>query len=92
VSAAERGAPAHARALAGRLAERFRHDASVCERLNDAQQRLREANGRLWSGLHPDGLAAVHWDRPGALAADTAEERRRLAVDVGELAGARDER
>jgi hypothetical protein len=51
--------PAVARGLADRLAERFTHDTGLCELLNDAQRRLQEANDRLWSGLHPDGLAAV---------------------------------
>ena len=108
--------PAAARGLADRLAERFTHDAGLCERLNDAQRRLQQANDRLWSGLHPDGLAAVYGEHPAAVAAesrsealeaedplaavqqvhwqihrahldyqDAAEERRQLAVDVGEL-------
>jgi hypothetical protein len=34
-------------------------DADLAERLCDAQRRLASSHDRLWSGLHPDGLAAV---------------------------------
>lgn len=122
---------ARARELAARLAALFRSDTEIVARLNDAQSRLRHANDRLWSGLHPDGLGLVYDDGrrvvvgvgPSAIAALTSdtlrtggtqpplesgllealqqahwaihrafcdfqsacEERRRLAVDVGEL-------
>jgi hypothetical protein len=84
--------------------------------LNDAHRRLRDANDRLWSGLHPGGLAAAYGKHPAAVAVesrsealeaddplaavqqvhwrihrahldyqDATEQRRQLAVDVGEL-------
>jgi hypothetical protein len=111
-----------ARRLATELERLFAHDAQLAEQLNDAHRRLRDANDRLWSGLHPDGLRAVYGDHPASQAAhleatvhgrsqvldtpdllgavqDThwqihhahcgyqhiAEERRRLAADIGEV-------
>jgi hypothetical protein len=75
--------PAHARELAARLSALFRSDCELAERLNDAQRRLLGANDRLWSGHHPDAPSLIrsafcHYQFAG-------EERRRLAVDVGEL-------
>ena len=46
-----------ARELAVQLARRLAQDAELTQRLRDAQQRLAQANDRLWWGLHPDGLA-----------------------------------
>lgn len=113
--------PARARELAGAISALFTRDAVIVARLNDAQQRLRAANDRLWSGLHPDAIgvlydgiaaggssaiAALMSDgRPGGdtamLAAlqrahwsihrafcdyqHASEERRKLAMQVGEL-------
>ncbi len=56
--------PEAARQLAGRLAEAFERDRGLAEQLADAQHRLQAANDRLWSGLHPEGLAAVYGDHP----------------------------
>ncbi|MGO9955945.1 MAG: hypothetical protein ACLP50_08165 [Solirubrobacteraceae bacterium] len=47
----------------------FAHDAELVEQLDDAHGRLRDANERLWSGLHPDGLRAVYGDHPASEAA-----------------------
>lgn len=126
-----REVPARARELAARLAALFLSDSRLAERLNDAQDRLRHANDRLWSGLHPDALGLVydgadqvvpgqgasaiagrmivalrtgggrretesaplealqqtHWAIHRAFHdyQSACEERRRLAVDVGEL-------
>jgi hypothetical protein len=123
--------PARAVELAAELACLFESDVQLAERLNDAQRRLRHANGQLWSGLHPDalglvyddarrvagdagssalaaritdvlrggrggreaeigllaGLQQTHWTISRAFAEYQAacEERRQLAVDVGEL-------
>jgi hypothetical protein len=119
--AASERVPARARELAGAISALFTRDAAIVARLGDAQQRLRAANERLWSGLHPDaigvlydGIAAsgssaiaapVSDGQPGADAAmlaacqqahwsihrafcdyqDASEQRRKLAVEVGEL-------
>jgi hypothetical protein len=133
------GPPAHvpgrARDLAASLAALFERDSQIVRRLNDAQSRVQNANGRLWSGLHPDALALLYDDTNAVgIAADgrirseinavmidqlhdgadeqqletavlavvqeihrtihrafldyqtASEERRQLAVDVGELA------
>lgn len=124
-----REVPGRARPLAVKLAALFHADSRLAERLNDAQRRLRDANDRLWSGLHPDalglafggagragwgesaiagGMAAAlkagggqreaesivlealqqaHWAIHRAFCdyQSACEERRRLAVDVGEL-------
>ena len=75
--------PAHARELAARLSALFRSDCELAERLNDAQRRLLTVNDRLWSGLDPD----ASWVIRSAFCQYqfACEERRRLAVDVGEL-------
>lgn len=131
MGAMSREVPARARELAARLAALFQSDVEIVERLNDAQQRLRDANDRLWSGLHPDafglvcdgaprvavhaGMSAIAGMVSGALRAgggereaetvalealqqahwtihrafvdyqSACEQRRQLAVDVGEL-------
>ncbi len=54
--------PAEARDLAVSLAALFERDHQITKRLNDAQSRLRSANQRLWSGLHPDALALLYED------------------------------
>lgn len=54
--------PAEARDLAASLAALFERDHQITKRLNDAQSRLRSANQRLWSGLHPDALALLYED------------------------------
>jgi len=118
--AAGSGVPAGARELAARLSALFERDAEIVARLNDAQQRLCDANERLWSGVSPDGwglmydgaapsgtsqiatlvddtgsqtvllgaLQDAHWaiHRAFLVYQFACEERRQLAVDVGELA------
>lgn len=56
-----------ARELAAQLAHRFEQDTQLARRQADAQQQLTRANDRLWSGLHPDGLAAVYGEDPAAV-------------------------
>lgn len=51
-----------ARQLAGELADAFETDRGLAEQLAGAQRRLQAANGRLWSGLHPDALGLVYDD------------------------------
>jgi hypothetical protein len=66
--------PIRARQIAARLAALFVSDSEIAVRLNDAQHRLRQANDRLWSGLHPDALGVVYGDA------------HRVAVGQGESA------
>ena len=49
-----RAVPAQARQLAARLSALFDRDVEIVKRLNDAHQRLQQANERLSSGLAPD--------------------------------------
>jgi hypothetical protein len=75
--------PAHARELAARLSALFRSDCELAGRLNGAQRRLLGANDRLWSGDHSDApwvIRSAFYEYQFV-----CEERRRLAVDVGEL-------
>jgi hypothetical protein len=94
--------PAHARELAARLSALFEKDSLIVARLSSAQRRLRHANDRLCSGVAPDtfgptcdgtvaALAApreIHWQIHRAFCEyqSACEERRQLAVEVGELA------
>jgi len=81
--------PARARALAAQLAVLFERDQEIVGQLNAAQQRLTAANDRLWSP--PSALLGalhdVHWqvDRAFCAYQQACEQRRQLAVDVGEL-------
>lgn len=70
-----RSVPEQARRLAAELELRFAHDAELATELNDAQRRLHRANDRLWSGLHPDGIAAIYGEHPAAAEAATAHNR-----------------
>lgn len=78
--------PARARALAAQLAGLFEADQQIVGRLNEAHHRLSAANDRLWADpvLNPLG---VHHEVHHAFCAyqQTAEQRRQLAIDVGEL-------
>ena len=78
--------PTCTRALATRLAALFEQDSEIVERLNDAHHRLARANDRLWSDPVPD-VHDVHLQVHRAFCAyqSMSEERRQLAVDVGEL-------
>jgi len=52
--------PEVAQRLAGELADAFATDRGLAEQLTAARHRLQAANGRLWSGLHPDALGLVY--------------------------------
>ncbi len=54
--------PEAAQRLAGELADAFETDRGLAEQLKAAQHRLQTANGRLWSGLHPDALGLMYDD------------------------------
>ena len=79
--------PDDARTLAARLASLFQADQEIVVRLNDAHHRLAAANDRLWTwpaadpaGIH-EQIRRAFWTYQHA-----SEQRRQLAVDVGELA------
>ncbi|HZE04024.1 MAG TPA: hypothetical protein VE127_02300 [Solirubrobacteraceae bacterium] len=78
--------PAQARALAAQLAGLFEADQQIVERLNDATARLTAANDQLWTDPAADPLR-VHQEVHSAFVAyqQTTEQRRQLAVTVGEL-------
>jgi hypothetical protein len=92
--------PAHARELAARLSTLFEKDSGIVARLSGAQRRLRHANDRPRTGAALDvfgpiedgsgvaALQAIHWQVHRAFCEyqQACEERRQLAVEVGELA------
>ena len=94
--------PAHARELAARLSALFEKDSRIVARLSRAQRRLRHANDRLrlvtpdaFGPIEPGpgvavlaALPEIHWQVHRAFCEyqSACEERRRLAVEVGELA------
>lgn len=79
--------PPHARQIAGRLSVLFDQDVEIVKRLNDAHHRLANANQQL---ADPDArdLPGLHRriHRAFCTYQDAAEQRRQLAVDVGETA------
>jgi hypothetical protein len=78
--------PARARALAARLAALFETDSEIVAAMNDAHDRLAGANDRLWTDPAADRFM-VHQQVHSAFWAyqQACEQRRQLAVDVGEL-------
>ena len=85
-----RAVPAQARQLAARLSALFDRDVEIVKRLNDAHQRLANANQQLDARTASDTLTPpdIRWRIHHAFCAyqDAAERRRQLAVDVGEIA------
>jgi hypothetical protein len=78
--------PARARALAARLAALFETDQQLVLRLNDAHLLLAGANDRLWTDAVVDRLSVhAQIDRAFCAYQHASEQRRQLAVDVGEL-------
>ena len=78
--------PPPARALAARLAALFETDSEIVSALNDAQHLLASSNDRLRSAPAPDPLQVHDQVRRAFWAYQQAcEQRRQLAVDVGEL-------
>jgi len=78
--------PARARAVAARLAALFQTDSEIVGALNDAHHLLARANDLLWPGPAADPLA-IHQQihRAFWVYQQASEQRRELAVDVGEL-------
>jgi hypothetical protein len=89
MSAQARTIPARARTLAVQLAALFTTDQEIVVALNDAHRRLAAANDRLWTDpvLDPP---MIHEQIRRAFRAhqQASEQRRQLAVDVGELSAA----
>jgi hypothetical protein len=73
-----RATPERARQLAAELERRFALDAELATELADAQRRLRDANDRLWSGLHPDGIAAIYGEHSAVVEVATARSSSEL--------------
>ncbi len=78
--------PARARVLAARLAELFETDSEIVRVLNHGHHLLADANDRLWAVGAVD-RRDVHQQIQRAFCAyqQASEQRRQLAVDVGEL-------
>jgi hypothetical protein len=83
----DRAVPAHARELAARLSALFERDVEIVKQLNHAHDLLTHANEQLYTGRVPDALQQIHWQIHHAFCAyrDAYEQRRQLAVEVGEL-------
>jgi hypothetical protein len=78
--------PARARALAVRLAGLFETDQEIVARLNGARRLLAGSNDRLRSDPAADPLViGDQIDRAFWAYQQASEQRRQLAVDVGEL-------
>jgi hypothetical protein len=78
--------PTPARALAARLAALFEADSEIVSALNDAHHLLASSNDRLRCAPATDPLV-IHQQIHRAFWAyeQASEQRRQLAVDVGEL-------
>ena len=84
----DRAVPAHARQLAARLSALFQRDVEIVKQLNDAHHRLAHANEQLYAGPILDTPQQIHWQIHHAFCTyqHASEQRRQLAVEVGELA------
>jgi hypothetical protein len=82
----DRAVPVPVRELAARLSALFQRDVEIVKQLNNAHDRLAHANAQLYPGRAPD-LHHVHWQIHRAFCAyqHAAEQRRQLAIDIGEL-------
>jgi hypothetical protein len=73
-----RAVPEPARRLAAGLDLRFARDAELATELNDAQRRVQRASDRLWSGLHPHGIAMIYGEHPAAVEVAIARNRSQV--------------
>ena len=69
-----RNIPDRARGLAAGSTD----DRTLATELNDAQRWLRRANDRLWSGLHPDGMAVLYGECATAVDVAAAQNRSEI--------------
>jgi hypothetical protein len=76
------GVPDTTRQLAGELADAFETDRQLAEQLTAAQHRLQGANGRLWSGLHPDALGLVYDDSAAGAAGQGSSQVAEEILDA----------
>jgi hypothetical protein len=83
----DRAVPAHARQLAARLSALFDRDVELVKQLNHAHDLLAHANDRLYTNQVLDAPQQIHSQIHRAFCAyrDAYEQRRQLAVDVGEI-------
>jgi hypothetical protein len=89
LTARDHAVPARARSLAAQLSSLFDRDVEIVKRLNDAHHRPAHANQQLAEPTpDPRGLPSLHRHIHQAFCAyqNAAEQRRQLAVDVGEIA------
>jgi len=73
-----RTVPERAQRLAAELELGLARDAEFATQLNDAQQRLQHANGRLWPGLHPDAVATLYGEHPAVCGIAVAHNRSHI--------------
>jgi hypothetical protein len=73
-----RAVPEQARQLAAELDLRFERDAELATELNDAQRGVQRASDRLWSGLHPHGIAMIYGEQPAAVQVAVAGNRSQV--------------
>jgi hypothetical protein len=83
---AGRAVPDRARTFARALAGLFTRDRDLAIAENDALQRLRDANDRLWSGLAPEGLGEIHGEHPEfeAVSLEAAFHTRSEVLESGD--------
>ena len=83
----DRAVPTHARQLAARLSALFERDVEIVKQLNQAHDRLAHANEQLYASPILDAPQQIHWQIHRAFGAyrDAYEQRRQLAVEVGEI-------
>ncbi len=83
----DRAVPAHARALAAQLSALFDRDVEIVKQLNHAHDLLAHANEQLYTTPILDTPQQIHWQIHHAFSTyqAAAEQRRQLAVDVGEI-------
>lgn len=74
-----------ARQLAAELQRLFDRDTDLGHKLNDAHRRLPDANNRLWSGIHPDGLRALDHPTSEAAQLEASVRRRSQVLDSPDL-------
>lgn len=80
-------------ATARRLAAAFERDEQLAVAQQDALDRVRAANGELWSGLHPDAVGLLYDDTHAVEIRDQGRVRSHITAVITDArhAGAADE-